>query len=68
MSNVISMYQKLSDLEFCSKLEQKANDKAMTAAAGQEAANQKWHHIQLVFERCHEHHKPAFKTTNNKVG
>jgi hypothetical protein len=62
------MYQKLSDLEFCSKLEQKANDKAMTAAAGQAAANQKWEHLQLVFERCHEYHKPATKHNQTKVG
>lgn len=64
MSNIIDLYKKLSDLEYCSKLEKRANEKCMTQAAGQAAANKKWEHIQLVFERCHEYQKPAFKINN----
>ncbi len=68
MSNVICLYKKLSDLEFCSQLERKADQREANSAAGQEAANKKWEHLQLVFERCHEHHKPAFKTSTTKAG
>jgi ActR/RegA family two-component response regulator len=68
MSNVIDLYKKLSDLEFCSKLERIADEKHMNPAAGQAAANQKWEHLQLVFERCHEYYKPATKHNKNKVG
>jgi hypothetical protein len=64
MSNVICLYKKLSDLNWCAQLEEKVAAKAPTKAAGQEAANAKWAHMQVLFERCHEHNKPA----NKKVG
>lgn len=61
MSNIIDLYKTLECLEFCAKLEDKANKSAPTTAAGQEVANKKWAHIQTVFERCHEYNKPAKK-------
>lgn len=61
MSNVINLYKKLSDLEYCAKLEKRAASKCVTVSESQEKANKKWEHIQLVFERCHEYNKPAKK-------